>query len=81
MAMTLAACFRSAMVSVPMPGPTSRTRSFSPTSARAMIFFSTSSFTRKFWPKVYLVPMPWASSTARVALGVESGDRRPSPPA
>ena len=81
MAMTLAACFRSAMVSVPMPGPTSRIRSFSPTSARATIFFSTSSFTRKFWPKVYLVPMPWASSTARVALGVESGDRRPSPPA
>ena len=69
------------MVSVPMPGPTSKTRSASSTSARAMIFFSTSSFTRKFWPSVYLVPMPWASSTARVALGVESGDRRPSPPA
>ena len=81
MATTLAACFRSAMVSVPMPGPTSKMRSASPTSARTMIFFSTSSFTRKFWPRVYLVPMPWASSTARVALGVESGDRRPSPPA
>ena len=81
MATTLAACFRSAMVSVPMPGPTSKMRSASPTSARTMIFFSTSSFTRKFWPRVYLVPMPWASSTARGALGVESGDRRPAPPA
>lgn len=73
---TARAAFSSGMVSVPMPGPTSSTTSSAPTSESSRILRSTSSFTRKFWPSDFFVASPCASSTARVAAGVESGEMR-----
>ena len=66
------------MVSVPMPGPTSSTVSTGATSASATIFCRMASFTRKFCPSEYFAVRPWASSTARVAEALASGDSLPT---
>ena len=68
--------FKSASVSVPLPGPTSTTRSVCESSARLQMRSTTPSLMRKCCPSDFFVLNPNRSSTALVSATEASEERR-----